>query len=91
MRILDGKFHLEGEQLIKTSNGEPVPENEPLFILRGRDRLALATIERYYELCGADGRTDFQLDAVLVAHSKFKDFIKAHPERMKQPGITKGQ
>lgn len=36
------------------SNGEPVPDDEPLFILRGRDRLAI-------------------------------------PDRMKQPGITKGK
>ena len=41
MRKLDSKFHIEGDQIVKTSNGDPIPEDEPLFLIRARDYLAL--------------------------------------------------
>lgn len=34
MRRLDSKFHVEGDQIVKTSNGGILPENEPLFLAK---------------------------------------------------------
>ncbi len=91
MRILDNKFHLEGEQIVKTSNGEPIPEDEPVFILRARDRLALEVLEYYRNICEQDGCIDFQLDGIGINIQRFDAFAREHPERMKQPGITRGK
>ena len=48
MRKLDGKFHLEGEKIIKTSNGEELDlEKEPVILIRARDKLALPLLRIY--------------------------------------------
>jgi hypothetical protein len=51
MRKLNEMFHIDGERLVKTSNNEPVPDDEPLFILRGRDVVALPGLLGYREEC----------------------------------------
>lgn len=90
MRKIDNKFHIENEQIIKTSNGETIPDDEPLFLLRGRDYLAMALLKEYEKLCIADGCTKYQVELLSKGMLDFWNFRLAHPERMKQPGITKG-
>jgi hypothetical protein len=97
MKVIDPKFHIEtneaGEQsiaIVKTSNGEPIPDDEPLILFRARDRLALETVWYYRRLCEADGCTEFQLAGMNDRIAAFEQFAKEHPERMKQPGITRG-
>jgi len=70
--------------------GVPIPIDEPLFLLRARDRNALALIERYREVCTDDGCTDYQLSGIDNRIVAFREFAKKHPDRMKQPGITRG-
>ena len=31
MRRIDSKYSIEGEQILKTATGEPIPEDEPTF------------------------------------------------------------
>ena len=71
MRKLNGMFHIDGDELIKTSNGQPVPEDEPLFILRGRDLLAVTAIIAYREACAHISPPDRieQLDPVITSGS----------------------
>jgi len=91
MRRIDPKFHIEGDQIIKTSNGDPIPEDEPLMLFRARDRNALAVLYEYRRLCVLDGCNDFQMDGIhnrILAFEKFRD---TQSERMKQPGITRGK
>jgi len=88
-RIIDGKFHVEGSQIIKTTSGEVVPEDEPLLLFRGRDRLALPTLEHYRKMCADDGCNDFQLGILDARIAAFREYA-ADPRRMKQPGITRG-
>jgi hypothetical protein len=39
---IDNKHHLEGEKIIKTTNGQAIDlEKEPVILFRGRDKLAL--------------------------------------------------
>lgn len=91
MRKIDGKFHIDGDKIIKTSNGEVVPEDEPLFLMRARDHIALPLLEVYEILSRMDGCTDYHLTGVNERINAFATFYGQHPERMKQPGITLGK
>lgn len=90
MRRIDPKFHISGDEIIKTSNGQPVPEDEPLFLLRGRDHLAVLLLKLYLLLSERDDCTDFHLDGVRERIEAFEKFRDQHPVRMKQPGVTRG-
>lgn len=75
-------------RIVKTSNGEAIPEDEPLFLARGRDNLALPMLAYFQTLCA--GCSDYQIRANAETIAKFTRFRQEHPERMKQPGITRG-
>jgi hypothetical protein len=76
--------------LVKMSNNQVVPEDEPVFFFRGRDYLAIRVLEYYVTLCHDDGCNDYQLSGMAENIRRFKRFKRDHPERMKQPGVTKG-
>lgn len=90
MKKINDMFHIDGEQLIKTSNGQPIPDDEPIFILRGRDNLASATLAIYYTLCDASGDVPVdrlqQLDEVLT---RFRNYRDTHATKI--PGSTHGK
>jgi hypothetical protein len=90
-RDIDAKFSINGRgEIVKPSNGEVLGHDEPLMLFRARDYLALPMLEHYREQSIADGCTDYHLDLLDSAIEKFKAFQVEHPERMKQPGITRG-
>jgi hypothetical protein len=89
MRVLNEMYHIDDERLVKTSNGQPVPENEPLFILRGRDKVALSTISHYIGECKANGVPDDRIDSLIQLEKQFEDFADSH--RTKIPGSTHGR
>ncbi len=91
MRKIDGKFHVEGDEIIKTTNGEALPDDEPLFLFRARDRLALRALWAFEEASQRDGCNEYHMKGIWAAISKFTEFREKHPDRMKQPGITGGQ
>ena len=100
MRRIDSKFHIEakmvntmlGEKIqihiVKTSNGDPIPEDEPLFLLRARDYLALPLLHKYREMCIQDGCTDYQVAGNDKMILEFEKFAREHRDRMKQPGMA---
>ena len=77
-------------QIVKDSNQTIIPEDEPLILFRGRDRLALKLLRTYREFCVVDGCTDYQLEMLDNRIAAFEEFAQRAPERMKQPGITRG-
>lgn len=89
MRTIGTKFHIKGDQIVKTSTGEVVPESEPLMLLRGRDRQALPALHAYLHLCKLTGCTDYQLDSVRERIAAFEEYA-SDDSRMKQPGSTRG-
>lgn len=91
MRKLDGKFHVEGGEVVKTSNGEIVPHDEPLFVLRARDRLALPLLRIYDQLSIIDRCNEYHFDALQKSIEEFEKFRVLNPERMKQPSVTRGK
>ncbi|HET9319059.1 MAG TPA: hypothetical protein VFO27_04765 [Bryobacteraceae bacterium] len=87
MRSIDGKFSTDGTKIFNTVSGEEIPETEPCFLLRARDRNALATLFRYAEVCTLDQAKPSHLAMLQETIQKFMLFRNEHPER-KQPGIT---
>lgn len=89
-RRIDLKHHVEGSAIIKTSNGQAIPETEPTILFRGRDKLAVPMLAFYRKLCVDDGCTDYQLESIDAMIREFKKFADENPQAIKQPGITKG-
>lgn len=100
---IDEKHHLEirgeGEGplthhvrpcIVKTGNGEEIPDNEPRILFRGRDRLALPMLKYYRQLCVADGCTDYQTESIDRMIAEFQEFADLSTT-MKQPGSTRGK
>lgn len=90
-RDLDEKFAVSTDgRIYKKSNLEVLPDDEPLFFIRGRDCLAIRALEGYRDLSIADGCNDYHFQLLDRDLAKFKEFAEKHPERMKQPSITRG-
>ena len=96
----DGKFQLKPVvsyfddacvQIVKRSNGEVIPYDEPIFIFRARDHLAVPVLKEYLRLCQEDFCTEYQIDAVKARIEVFQKWADDHTDRMKQPGITQGK
>jgi hypothetical protein len=89
MRVIDEKFVVVDNRIVKRTTGEEVPETEPTILFRGRDRLALPMLEFYRSLCEEDGATDFQMQSINRMIARFKKYAEKNP--VKQPGITEGK
>ena len=73
-KILDGK-------LVKKDGDVPVPDDEPLFILRASDRKALAVLVAYNMICDhLEHKAKVQETIV-----DFRSFQEKYPERMGEP------
>lgn len=77
-------------RIIKSTNDQPIPDNEPRILFRGRDKLALLMLYYYRDLCVMDGCTDFQLTSMDKMINEFKEFADLS-STMKQPGSTLGK
>lgn len=89
MRKLDRKFSIDGERIVNTVSGEEIPLDEPLFLLRARDVLALRALVDYRDQAVAKGCDATHIWSVSATFNDFLTFATSHPERMKQPGITR--
>ena len=67
--------------LVNRSTGRPVPDDEPLCILRAQDVNALPTLMAYMLLC-QDLHHCEEVKKVVV---DFKNFRDTNPDRMKEP------
>lgn len=59
----------EGKYIVTRRDGTPIPEGEPVFVLRAQDKLARDTITHYMELVGR-----YQCDPELLPN------LRAHLE-----------
>ena len=90
-RKIDLKHHVDDQfQIVKTGNGVPIPEAEPLILFRARDRLAVPMLRAYRQLCVDDGCNDFQLGQIDELIARFEAFARENRATMKQPGVTRG-
>lgn len=81
----DRKFKFENGKFVNRVSGEAIPDDEPVIIFRARDRHALAVLCFYHRLAD-DGH---HKQAIQDRIDEFKAFQATHPERMKEPGITR--
>jgi len=87
----DGKFEIRDNQLVKRSNGDVIPEDEPVFVFRARDYLALPILRYYLQRCQQDNCTEYQLSLLKKRIAVFEQYAADNEDRMKQPGITEGK
>lgn len=88
----EGLFYLDqAGNLVKRTNGEKIPIEEPVFVIRGRDKLALRTLAYYLLLAEKEGCNIYLREAVRIVEGRFMDFATNYEKRMKMPGITEGR
>jgi hypothetical protein len=75
------KYKIMDGRLVKKDGESPVPEDEPLFILRASDRKALAAIVAYNMI--ADSLE--HKAKVCESIGDFRAFQEKYPERMGEP------
>lgn len=79
--MYERKYKIVNNKLVKRDKEIPVPEDEPLFILRAKDRKALPAILAYHMILD---RLD-QKEAVTKCVNDFREFQEKHPELMSEP------
>lgn len=78
--LIDGKI----EVLNKT--GEPVPEDEPMMLFRGRDMLAMHIVWLYLGVAQRARCNTEHLRGITERSEAFTSFSLQHADRMKRPG-----
>lgn len=68
-------------QLFSRASGDPIPDDEPVFIFRARDRRAVKALIGYLD----DLPNGQHADAVEARIVDFRRYAEKHPERMKEP------
>lgn len=75
--IKDGKLH-------NRQSGQQIPDDEPVFILRAKDRGAAATLSFYHSRV----MDNEHAKAVFYRMQQFQLFAEEHPDRMQQADTT---
>lgn len=62
-----------------------VPEGEPCFVLRAKDKATRQTLTRYWQVCRLLGSSQEHLDAIDAQRRRIDAWQREHPDRMKVP------
>ncbi len=81
----DRKFKFENGQFVNRVSGEAIPDDEPVIIFRARDKHAIGVLAFYRELVG----DPHHREAIDDRLAEFLAYRNAHPERVKEPGVTR--
>ena len=79
--VNDPKYAVKDGKFVNRHSGEAIPDDEPVFIFRGRDWWAAEVLEHYAGKC-ADPQHE---RIVRQCAQDFADFAAANPNRMKEP------
>jgi hypothetical protein len=83
---IDGEDGLDQIIVRMYDNGEfKFPKDEPLFMLRAQDQLAVQAISDYSSMSAANGVNQDQQHAVQQALDQFKVWQRVHSDRVKLP------
>lgn len=80
----DTKYFVHDGSYVNRYSHEIIPANEPVFILRARDRHAIATLQRYLDLTH-DAEHQIAVGKVI---QRFMVYAEGHQGRMKEPDTT---
>jgi len=75
------KYEARGYQIVNRKSGKVIPDDEPIFLLRARDKHAASLIWNYLNKCKS-GRHRI---AIAKRYIQFDQFSMEHPMRMKEP------
>lgn len=75
------KYDVCDGRIVNRRTGQPIPDDEPVFFFRAKDRRALTALTAYYAAITNPGHAK----AVAARVESFKAFAAEHPERMQEP------
>lgn len=78
--MTDGDIDIALEQLKST-----LPANEPIFVIRAHDKLALEVLHHYRMLAVNGGASEALVTSVEEAAKAFQRFSTENPDSMKVP------
>lgn len=81
MGICERKYKILNDRLVKRDNEAPIPEDEPLFIFRAKDRKAMAALCCYNMIL--DNLE--QKAAVTTTINDFRQYQEDNPDLMGEP------
>lgn len=79
------KYTVVNGRIANRLSGEPIPDDEPVFILRGKDVHAHQALTAYASLVGAGEHRE----AVNQRAAQFAEFARKNPARMKKPDTSR--
>jgi len=79
--MIERKYKIENNRLVKRSDGVPVPDDEPVFVLRAQDIKALPLLLAYHIIC----KDINHIAGIVKSIEDFTRFRDSHPERMGEP------
>ena len=79
--MFERKYKIKDGALVKRIGEIPVPDNEPLFIFRAKDRKALSALVAYNMILD----TLEQKESVTKSINDFRRFQEDNPELMGEP------
>ena len=81
------KYGIRDGQIVNRLSGASIPGDEPIFIFRAKDRLAVRILTSYFSAI----EDPEHARAVAGRLEDFKRFAREHPERMKDPDTHSAQ
>ena len=75
------KYKIENGKLVNRQSGEAIPDDEPVFILRARDKHAGTTLLA----CSMRVKDPKHHEAAKARAAQFNNWANCHPGRMKEP------
>jgi hypothetical protein len=75
------KYGIVDNKIVNRATGIAIPDDEPVFILRAKDRAAMFLLDAYLDRV----ENETHADSVAVAMRNFQNFAKNNSDRMKEP------
>lgn len=79
--LQDRKYEFREGYIINRASGEVIPLDEPVFLFRARDVIAVRVLEFYH----SQTPDDEHRQAINIRINDFEGFARQFPERMKEP------
>lgn len=81
MPAKEPKYGIWGGRLYNRTSGDKIPDNEPVFIFRAKDRKAVAALHFYAGICD----NAEHVNGVQSRIAEFQEFARRQPRMMKHP------
>jgi hypothetical protein len=79
------RYTTDGNFLYDRATGEKIPPDEPIEILRARNRISVKLLEYWHSIVGDAA----SISAVAHALTRFRMFARDNPTRMRLPDTTR--